>query len=413
MKVIHINCVYPSGSTGRITSNIHCELLKQGHKSIVLYSRGKKSNEKNIVQISNDFCGKVNHLISRFTGLVYGGCIFETLKIIYIIEKEKPDIVHLQCINGYFVNVYRLVEFLKKKRIPTVLTLHAEFMYTANCGCSYGCEKWMTGCGKCPQLYKATESYVGDKTRKSFLIMQKAFHGFEKNLIVIGVSDWLCNRAALSPIMHNCSIQRIYNGIDTKIFSSMSSENIRNQFEITRKEKIVLWVTSIYSSEKGKEYFLQLASLMRKNNYCFWVVGTDRPDDYYGEIFFWGKVSNPKKLVKIYSAADVVVCCSKQESYPTVLLEAQCCGTPVVGFDVGGVAEAIFEGMGEVVTLGDVKEMCNMVEKWSNKKSEISADTINQCVRYFSSKRMENEYIHLYKTILDKSDYESKNNFKF
>lgn len=99
---------------------------------------------------------------------MYGGCLISTDKLFRIIKKEKPDIVHLHCLNGYFINIYRLITFLKNNNYKTVLTLHAEFMYTANCGHALECDKWKTGCGKCPRLRSETKSWFIDGTAKSW-----------------------------------------------------------------------------------------------------------------------------------------------------------------------------------------------------------------------------------------------------
>jgi len=400
MKVLHINCVYPTGSTGKITSELHHALKREGHESIVLYSRGKKVIEPDAIQVCSDFWGKLNHSISRLTGLMYGGCTIQTQKILRIIKQEKPDLVHLQCINGYFVNIYRLVSFLSEARIPTVLTLHAEFMYTANCGCSFECEKWKEGCGHCPKRYWATESYFFDRTHESFLQMQRAFRGFENRLTVVGVSEWLSNRAKESPIMKDCEIRKIYNGIDTSVFAPVEANKVRSDLGVSSDEKLVLWVTSGYTKEKGEDFFLQLSASMRGSEYRFVVVGTERPADYEGDVLFVGRTANQKTLAEFYSAADVSLCCSRQESYPTVCLESQSCGTPVVGFDVGGVAETIFPGMGEVVPLGNIEHMGRAVEWWAEEKKKLSADTLRVCRDYVSSERMKQEYLDLYQAML-------------
>lgn len=121
--------------------------------------------------------------------------LFSTNRLISVIKKEKPDIVHLQCINGYFVNIYRLINWLKKNNIKTVVTLHAEFMYTANCGHAFECEKWKTGCGKCPRLKRETKSLFIDGTAYSWRKMKKAFDGFKnENLVITSVSLWLMER---------------------------------------------------------------------------------------------------------------------------------------------------------------------------------------------------------------------------
>ena len=113
MKVMQINCVYKTGSTGKIVYDIHTALKNKGITSVVCYGRGTKIYEENVYKTCGEVEGKLNNLISRITGLVYGGCFFATNRLIRVIKKEKPDVVHLHCINGFFVNIYRLVSFLK------------------------------------------------------------------------------------------------------------------------------------------------------------------------------------------------------------------------------------------------------------------------------------------------------------
>ena len=106
MKVMQINCVYNSGSTGKIVHDLHNELIANGIESVVCYGRGKKVKEKNVYKTCGELYSKVNNLFSRITGIMYGGCFFSTNKLLRIIKKEKPDVVHLHCLNGYFVNIY-------------------------------------------------------------------------------------------------------------------------------------------------------------------------------------------------------------------------------------------------------------------------------------------------------------------
>ena len=95
-----------------------------------------------------------------------------------------------------------------------------------------------------------------------------------------------------------------------------------------------------------------------------------------------------------------MLCCSRQESLPTVCLEAQCCGTPVVAFDVGGVSETIVDGMGEVVPLGNLSMMADAVARWSDLKPAISEDTVNDALRRLSVSNMTEAYIALYRSMM-------------
>lgn len=133
----------------------------------------------------------------------------------------KPDVVHLQCLNGYFINIYKLIAWLRDHRIPTVLTLHAEFMYTGNCGHSLDCERWKASCGHCAAFHKATGNYFFDRTRSNHRKMQKAFSTFNKNLIVVSVSPWLERRAKMSSILGLKEHSVIFNGVDTSIFAAV------------------------------------------------------------------------------------------------------------------------------------------------------------------------------------------------
>lgn len=127
MKVLQINCVYDYGSTGKITRDIHKNLQKNGFDSVVLYGRRQKVQEAGVYKTCTEFEAKAWNVLSRLTGQPYAVTPFGTLTLLHRLEREKPDVVHLQCINGYFVDIYRLLNYLKKNHIPTVLTLHAEF----------------------------------------------------------------------------------------------------------------------------------------------------------------------------------------------------------------------------------------------------------------------------------------------
>ena len=134
MKILQVNSVYPFWSTGKITHDIHTVLVQEGHQSIVCYGLGEELLDPYTYKVASRVETKFNRIWARLTGVMYGGNWFATRRLIQIIKEEHLDIVHLQCINGYFINIYRLITFLKKNRIKTVLTLHAEVMYTANWG---------------------------------------------------------------------------------------------------------------------------------------------------------------------------------------------------------------------------------------------------------------------------------------
>lgn len=399
MKVLQANCVYKKGSTGKITYDIHSELLKQGIESVVCYGRGEKINEPHVYKTCGEVYSKINHLLSELTGVMYGGCFFSTNKLIKIIKKEKPDVVHLQCINGYFVNIYRLVSWLKKRDIKTVLTLHAEFIYTANCGYALDCDKWQTGCGHCPRLKQETKSFFIDGTHKSWMKMKKAFDGFNDNLVVTSVSPWLMERAKLSPILNDKKHEVVLNGVNTDVFHFYDTAELRSQMGLNGV-KVIFHATPSFDDNinniKGGYYVLKLAEKMLDENVKFVVAG-NHPEGLKvpPNVILLGKVSDQELLAKYYSMADVTLLTSKKETFSMVTAESLCCGTPVVGFKAGAPEQIAIDDYSKFVTHGDISALYTVVcEMLNNNFSKQKIAHIAQ--ENYSKKTMVGNYVDIY-----------------
>lgn len=397
MKVLQINNVYRFGSTGKITADIHEGLLKRGIDSCVYYGRRDLTGDENVHKVCSEVYGKMQNVLSRFTGLMYGGCMLSTSRIIRAIRRERPDVVHLQCLNGYFVNVYRLVQFLKKEQIPTVLTLHAEFMHTANCGHALDCEKWKQGCGHCPRLRQETLSLLFDRTAESFRKMKAAFDGFDR-LTVASVSPWLMERAKQSPIFrdkHHCVV---LNGLDTCLFRYADGAAARAELGIAPDSKVVLHVTPDFSADenhlKGGYYVLRLAE--RMPDVQFWVAGPCRDQDSApANVHFLGSVSDREKLAQLYSAADVTLLTSKRETFSMVCAESLCCGTPVAGFCAGAPEKISLPSYSAFVPHGQLDALMHAVEKLLGQKwdAEIIA---REAAAVYDQEKMVEAYMACY-----------------
>ncbi len=389
MKVMQINCVYNKGSTGKITYDIHTHLLKNGYESVVCYGRGLKIKEPYVYKVCGELYAKANNFLSRFTGIMYGGCFFSTRRLISVIKRENPDIVHLQCINGYFVNIYKLFDWLKKKKVKTVLTLHAEFMYTANCAHALDCEKWKTGCGNCSRFKAETKSVFIDGTAKSFRKMKKAFEGFENSCTIVSVSPWLMDRAKSSPILKDFEHKVVLNGLDTDIFMPCDTEDIKKELEIT-DEKVIFHATPNFSDDpnhiKGGYYILKIAEALKEENVKVVVAGRyDNNIAVPENVILLGNVPDQKLLAKYYSLADVTVIASKKETFSMIVAESLCCGTPVVGFEAGAPEQIALSQYSSFSEYGDIddliKNVINMLEQnnnseeiWQNAKQRYSKD---------------------------------------
>ena len=402
MKILQVNSVYRKGSTGKIVYDLHCALLDKGVDSIVCYGRGKKYKDHKLHKVSRELYSKVNNILSRISGLLYGGFFLSTQYLISVIKKERPDIVHLQCINGYFINIFRLVKWLKNSHIKTVLTLHAEFMYTANCGHALDCNRWKSGCGHCPRLKKETRSWFFDRTAASWKKMKKAFDGFNDNLIVVSVSPWLMDRAKQSPILADKRHMVVYNGLDTNTFHHY--ECTEEKKRLYSSKKIVFHATPYFSDDpnqlKGGYYVIQLAKMMENEDVIFLIAGKHRDDlKVPSNCILLGQVLDQNKLAQYYSMADVTLLTSKKETFSMVTAESLCCGTPVVGFKAGAPEQIAIPRYSTFVDYGDIDALYHAVIKTINSTIQVDSSLAQNV---YSSHTMCNRYFDIYSNFISK-----------
>lgn len=405
MKVLQINSVYDYGSTGKITADIHRMLPSHDIESVVCYGRREMVREQNVYRTCNDFYSHIEHFRANITGSMYGGCEASTCRLISIIKREKPDVVHLQCLNNYFVNIYRLVEWLKDNHIPTVLTLHAEFMYTGGCGHSIDCNQWSTreGCGHsiCPRYRSELKSIFGDPSAKNWNRMKAAFDGFDDKLVVVSVSPWLKDRAERSPILEGKTHCVIYNGLDTDVFHVYDTEYLRKKHDCAGK-KVVFHATPSFNANpehiKGGYYVIELAK--RMPDVQFIVAGECSGElKIPSNMILLGKITDQTLLAQYYSMADVTLLTSKRETFSMVCAESLCCGTPVVGFKAGAPEQISLPEYSRFVEHGDLDGLCTNVRELIG----FDKQSISMCAeKAYSKDMMVKKYVDLYRKIQNK-----------
>lgn len=394
MKILQVNNVYGEKSTGKLTKVIHDGLLRDGYESLVVYGRGGNTADSGVIRLCPDWYGKLNSLLSRITGMPYGGCLLATQRLTRIIRQEKPDVVHLQCINGHFVNIYRLISWLKKQRIKTVVSLHAEFMYTANCGHAFECSQWQHGCKRCPDRKKAVKSWFFDRTGRSWQKMRKAFAGFEDDCVICPVSPWTQSRAEQSDILKDFRFRTVYNGVDTE-------GTFHHCGEKEKLKNTVLNVTAHFSGEpdhpKGGSYLIELARRMPQ--VTFLVAGradavTDLPDN----LKILGRIRDQQELAGLYRQAKLTVLVSQKETFSMPCAESLCCGTPVVGFEAGGPEQIALKAYSAFVPFGDLDALEEQVQQWLRKSADadiIAAEAENA----YSARTMIRAFEEIYGSI--------------
>ncbi|EJI85743.1 hypothetical protein AEST_14080 [Alishewanella aestuarii B11] len=397
MKIAIIDVNFDFSSTGKIVKDLMIYFESVGHEVQAFYGRGQSNlTQLSVTKISNDLETYFHAGLTRLTG--FTGCFsyFSTKYLIERLEAFKPDVVHLHELHGYYINIYTVVDWLKKNEIPVVWTFHCEFMYTGKCGHSHECNKWKSGCGECPLLKEYPASFI-DQTAHMFSKKKKLFESFEY-LKIVTPSEWLLGRVKQS-FLSNKDSRVIFNGIDTDnvFYPRMTSPQKLTGFDFSKP--IVLAVApNILDANKGGDWVIELAKRFT-SELNFILVGVNNLTRHYPDnVFPFPKTSDQSELAEFYSVSDLFVICSKRENFPTTCLESLSCGTPVIGFDGGGTKETAPLPYGKFVEYGDLDSLENEIRKFFNRTSSL-ADA-NQCrdfaLRTYSKQVMAQNYLNLY-----------------
>ena len=357
MRILLINVVKSKGSTGNIASSLYRGYKRLGHDTYFIYGRGPNDNDDHIYKPTLEVESKLHHLLSLFTGNMYGGMHISTSRIIHRIKKIDPDVIHLHCLNGYFVNIYRLIRWLKKSKYKVILTHHADFMLSANCGIAMECEKWRTNeCRACKHVKEFNGKCSLNRTHHFYKKMYKVFKDYPKDkLIITGVSPWLVSRVRSSPIYKEYSVSSVLNPVDDFFLETI---------DVKRNNKQILLVTPDYYDElKGSKYLVELARKMK--DYHFIVV--DAKEQEIDKLDNMDVIYHPSKerLRELYQSSRCTLLLSKRETFSMVALESTISGTPVIGFKNGGTESWL--GEDNFVEYGDISSLIESIKNIDNK----------------------------------------------
>lgn len=402
-KIMFINCSC-TGSTGKIVSDIADSCVGEGFDCVLCspLGNGKNANVKNI-RTSFPYEQGIYRRINTILGYQYGFAPVSTQRIKSAIKKESPDLVHLHCLNGDMVNIYSLVRFLKKEQIPVVITNHAEFYYTGSCSHALDCEKWLVGCGNCPNRRSATRAKLFDPSAKAFEKMRIAFDGWDA--VMVSVSPWVESRASMSRITAHLEQKTVLNGVNTKIFRTRDTASLKEKHKLDPATRVILHVTSQFSNApeniKGGYYLLELARRIENENAVIFIAGNDAVDfELPKNVIALGKIYDQDLLAEYYSMADVTILTSKKETFGMAVAESLCCGTPVVAFYSGGSESIAIDEFCRFVDFADVDALCHELMATMNTKKDSEAISRAAKSKY-DSNIMAKKYIDIYKSCIE------------
>ncbi|MCM1170087.1 MAG: glycosyltransferase family 4 protein, partial [Bacteroides sp.] len=314
-----------------------------------------QDNHAKINHIGSDFRKRIKFLSERFR--IYAGNRFhrENLFTVSLADTgfditrhpafQKADVIHLHWINQGFLSLKTLRKVLKSGK-PVVWTLHDMWPFTGICHYAGNCGRYTAQCHHCPLLHKGGSK---DLSFRAFNKKKKLFA--DSKITFVGCSHWMETMAQKSGLIQGQRFTNIPNAIDTEVFKPMNKSKVREKLNLPKDRKLLLFgAMNINDRRKGIDYLIEACRQMDAANPKLkeeiGIVFLGANSSQFASLFPFACypmnfVSKEDALAEIYTAVDLFVTPSLQDNLPNTIMEAMACGTPCVGFNVGGIPEMI------------------------------------------------------------------------
>jgi len=325
------------------------------------------------------------------------------------LANPPPQIVHAHNLHGGgtgFFDLRALPELAR--RVPVILTLHDAWLLAGHCAHSFDCDRWETGCGRCPYL-SVPERIRRDGSAANFALKKRIFE--RSSLHISTPSEWLMKRAQRSLLAPAIKTARVIpNGVDLGCFRPGDKNNARKSLGLDENDKIILCVGNTLKHNIWRDFATALAAAKEAatgGNQTTVLMGLgdsgNRIIDGNLEVRFEPRRGDPLEVARHYQAADLLLHSSRADTFPSVVLEAMACGLPVVATAVGGIPEQVVEGdTGFLVTPGDVTAMTgSMVTLLENPELRLrfGDSAAKRTARHFDRSLMVDRYLEWYRQL--------------
>jgi len=409
VKVLIVNASDIEGGAARAAYRLHQALLTQGVDSQMLV-QSKISDDFRVLVSASKLKKKFAKLRATLDGLpvrfykhrtktLFSPSFLPCSDVVDRINALNPDVVHLHWIAGGMIGI----EDIAKIKAPIVWSLHDDWGFTGGCHIKWGCREYLEKCGSCPRL-GSNQAY--DLSRIVFN-RKKSTYAKVDHLIIIGLSRWLTTCAKESKLFEGKKVLHIPNPINIKVFSPVMKDNARSLLHLPYDKKLILFGANSAISDINKG-FSKLSKALEKidsKNTELIVFGSGEPQAPQGfkqKVYYLGQLHDDVSLRVLYSAADVMVVPSLQENLSNAIMESLACGTPVVGFDVGGNSDLIDHlENGYLAKPFDTDDLAEGIENIliADNYDELCQNARGKVVREFDSQIVAGRYIELYEQI--------------
>jgi glycosyltransferase involved in cell wall biosynthesis len=422
LNILHLNTYDIYGGAARAAYRLHKGLLCLGFDSS-MYVATRRCSDPTISALTLPV-GSIYSLIRLLRRVMIKGSFVRYQRnrpagyeifsddrsqfgLFYLPQSPIPDIINLHWIARFIDYGF----FFKRvtERTPVVWTLHDMNAFTGGCHYDNGCKNYKNKCGSCPQL---GSNRVSDLSNQIWQRKHAIFRQIKPNLLhIVATNKWMATEAKSSKLLRDFPITIIPNGLDTSVFAPRERQVARDALEVPKDARVVLFAADSTSHHrKGFTLLAQaLEGIKNLNNLFLLSIGDGEPvvSDQIPHIHL-GHIDNDRLLSLVYSAADLFVIPSLQDNFPNTVLESMACGTPVIGFNVGGIPEMIrAEVTGLLIPRQDINALRSGIVKLlqdSIRLEKMAAECRKLAVEEYALKIQAKRYLKLYKQIINDAD---------
>ncbi len=260
-------------------------------------------------------------------------------------EIRDADIIYIHWFQNGFLNLTNIRKLAKLNK-PIIMVLHDMWAITGGCHYSFFCDHYKVGCNNCQALANNKKNGLA---AAFFEKKHKLYSRFD-NIFFISPSKWLYNCAKDSLKEMNNRVFYIPNYIDIALFKPIDKKTAKYILNIKEGTTVISFgAISIDDKRKGWSYLKKALEILKAGNDLDDVLILIFGSNYDANLEktlpfkakFMGYLSDEYSISVVYNASDVFIVPSLADNQPTTVQESLCCGTPVVGFDVGGVSDMI------------------------------------------------------------------------
>ena len=355
MRILIVNTAERTGGAAIAANRLLYALNHNGVEATMLV-RDRKTDSPSVASIEPSWRLRANFLWERGVIWLANGLSKRNLFQVDIANAgtditrmevfRQADIIHLHWVNQGFLSLGDLERIMASGK-PVVMTMHDQWYFTGICHYSGDCDKYQSQCCHCPML---TRGGIGiDLARRVFDRKRDIYSG--KALAFVGCSRWIADLARKSPLTQGHLVTNVPNAIDTDVFTPMDQAAARERHGLPADKRLLLFgAQRITDERKGFRYLKEACEHLMQSHpdlaseMGVVVLGGDAQAVKSAlplPVYTVGYLNNEAEIAQLYNAVDLFVTPSLQDNLPNTIVEAMACGTPCVGFHVGGIPEMI------------------------------------------------------------------------